>query len=87
MNGAMLRERLSQARSWASDRMGAMNPSMDDGHQVAFTASEPKPIEATDPFDPDRSTNGSSTESTDYPDGFGATSDMTPESEKAGSRS
>jgi hypothetical protein len=92
MNAAMVRERLSQARAWVGERFDAMNPSIDD--DVAFTAAEPKPIDETDTFDLGGPTNAKgSTKSKDYPDGFGTTEmagtsgDVTPEWEKASSRS
>ena len=90
MNAAMIRERLSQARSWVGERIDAMNPSIDE--EVAFTAAEPKPIDETDTFDLGHPTKGP-TKSKDYPDGFGATEmagtsgDVTPAWEKASSRS
>ena len=65
MNSAAVRDRLSQAKSWISERVADMR-SGEYEEPVAFTAAETKPIEdsidtvVSDPMSPD------------YPDGFGA---------------
>ena len=65
LNSATVRDRLSQAKSWITERVSDMR-SGDYEEPVAFTAAETKPIEdsidavVSDPMSPD------------YPDGFGA---------------
>ncbi len=65
MNSATVRDRLSQAKSWITERVADMR-SGEYEEPVAFTAAETKPIEdsidavVSDPMSPD------------YPDGFGA---------------
>ena len=65
MNSSTVRDRLSQAKSWITERVGDMR-SGEFEEPVAFTAAETKPIEdsidtiVSDPMSPD------------YPDGFGA---------------
>ena len=96
MNAAMLRDRLSQARSWVGDRTAAMNPSP-RSMTTSIRLRSPRPIRSPSKrrsrSTPTATTNGSKTKSKDYPDGFGATADMaaatgdeTPAWEKASSR-
>src|SRR3954453_13395080 len=74
MNADMIRSRASDAASMVRDRLGMMRSDMDD-ESVAFPAAEPKPIGSTEPFGSGVGTNGS-TGTSDYPTGFGSTSDM-----------
>ena len=74
MNYEMLRERATDMAAKVGDRLGMMRTDTDDS--VAFTSAEPKPIDATDPFDSSRTIAGSSAGSKDYPDGFGKSADM-----------
>jgi hypothetical protein len=73
MNYEMLRERATDAAAKVGDRLSMMRSDSDDS--VAFTSADPKPIDATDPFD-SRSITGSTVGSKDYPDGFGKSADM-----------
>ena len=69
MNSAAIRERLSRARAWISDQVGAMQAEDFDQDPVAFTAAETKAIE--EPMH--APVSGSTT--ADYPEGLGASTE------------
>ena len=66
MNSATIRERLSQAKSWISERIADMRSADFDEEPVAFSAAATKPIQ--DSID----TVAPGSAAPDYPDGFGA---------------
>lgn len=65
MNSAAIRERLSRAKAWISDQVGAMQAEDIDQDPVAFTAAETKPLQ-----EPIHAPVSDST-TADYPEGLG----------------
>jgi len=69
MNQAMIRERLDQAKTWIGDQVGAMREERPED-AIAFRTVPTAPLDSGLPFD------GDDAAQTDYPEGFGAPSEM-----------
>ena len=69
MNQAMIRERLYQAKTWIGDQVGAMREERPED-AIAFRTVPTAPLESGVPFDTVDAAQ------TDYPEGFGAPSEM-----------